>query len=37
MRLEWLLGYPDEPRTVADLRGRGYNFDPRRLREQVAR
>jgi uncharacterized protein (UPF0548 family) len=35
MRLEWLLGYPDEPRTVADLRGRGYNFDPRRLRELV--
>jgi len=37
MKPERLLGYPDEPRTVADLRGRGYNFDPRRLRELVAR
>jgi uncharacterized protein (UPF0548 family) len=36
MKLERLLGYRDEPRTVADLRGRGYNFDPRRLRELVA-
>jgi uncharacterized protein (UPF0548 family) len=35
MKPERLLGYPDEPRTVADLRGRGYNFDPRRLRELV--
>jgi uncharacterized protein (UPF0548 family) len=35
MKLERLLGYPGEPRTVADLRGRGYNFDPRRLRELV--
>ncbi len=31
MKLERLLGHPDEPRTVEDLRGRGYNFDPRRL------
>ena len=37
MKPERLLGYPDEPRTVADLRGRGYNFDPRRLCELVAR
>ena len=36
MKLERLLGYHDEPRTVADLRGRGYNFDPRRLRELIA-
>jgi hypothetical protein len=36
MKLERLLGYPGEPRTVEDLRGRGYNFDPRRLRELVA-
>ena len=36
MKLERLLGFPGEPRTVADLRGRGYNFDPRRLRELVA-
>ena len=36
MRLERLLGHPGEPRTVADLRGRGYNFDPRRLRELAA-
>jgi uncharacterized protein (UPF0548 family) len=35
MKLERLLGYPGEPRTVEDLRGRGYNFDPRRLRELV--
>jgi uncharacterized protein (UPF0548 family) len=31
-----LLGFPGEPRTVDDLRGRGYNFDPARLRELVA-
>jgi uncharacterized protein (UPF0548 family) len=36
MKLERLLGYRDEPRTVHDLRGRGYNFDPRRLRELIA-
>jgi uncharacterized protein (UPF0548 family) len=36
MKLERLLGYPGEPRTVEDLRERGYNFDPRRLRELVA-
>jgi uncharacterized protein (UPF0548 family) len=36
MKLERLLGYPGEPRTVEDLLGRGYNFDPRRLRELVA-
>jgi uncharacterized protein (UPF0548 family) len=36
MKLERLFGYPGEPRTVADLRDRGYNFDPRRLRELVA-
>jgi uncharacterized protein (UPF0548 family) len=36
MKLERLLGYRDEPSTVADLRGRGYNFDPRRLRELSA-
>jgi uncharacterized protein (UPF0548 family) len=36
MKLERLLGYRDEPRTVQDLRGRGYNFDPRRLRELIA-
>jgi hypothetical protein len=36
MKLERLLGWPSEPRTVADLEGRGYNFDPRRLRELVA-
>jgi uncharacterized protein (UPF0548 family) len=35
MKLERLLGFPDEPRTVEDLRGRGYNFDPARLRELV--
>jgi uncharacterized protein (UPF0548 family) len=34
--LERLLGYPGEPSTVADLRGRGYNFDPGRLREIAA-
>jgi uncharacterized protein (UPF0548 family) len=37
MKLERLLGFPGEPRTVEDLRGRGYNFDPARLREIVAR
>ena len=36
MKLERLLGFPDEPRTVEDLRGRGYNFDPARLGEIVA-
>jgi uncharacterized protein (UPF0548 family) len=36
MKLERLLGFPDEPRTVEDLRGRGYNFDPARLRAIVA-
>jgi len=36
MKLERLLGFPGEPRTVEDLRGRGYNFDPRRLRELIA-
>ena len=36
MKLERLLGYPGEPRTVEDLHGRGYNFDPARLRELVA-
>jgi uncharacterized protein (UPF0548 family) len=35
VKLERLLGYADEPRTVEDLHGRGYNFDPRRLRELV--
>ena len=36
MKLERLLGFPGEPRTVEDLRGRGYNFDPARLQEIVA-
>jgi uncharacterized protein (UPF0548 family) len=36
MKPERLLGYPGEPRTVADLHARGYNFDPRRLHELVA-
>jgi uncharacterized protein (UPF0548 family) len=36
MKLERLLGYPGEPRTVEDLRDRGYNFDPARLRELAA-
>jgi uncharacterized protein (UPF0548 family) len=36
MRLEWLFGFPGEPRTVEDLHDRGYNFDPARLRELVA-
>jgi uncharacterized protein (UPF0548 family) len=36
VKLERLLGYPGEPRTVEDLHHRGYNFDPRRLRELVA-
>jgi len=36
MKLERLLGYAGEPRTVEDLRSRGYNFDPRRLRELAA-
>jgi uncharacterized protein (UPF0548 family) len=36
MKLERLLGYPGEPRTVDDLRGRGWNFDPARLPELAA-
>jgi uncharacterized protein (UPF0548 family) len=36
MKLERLLGYPGEPRTVEDLRGRSYNFEPARLRELIA-
>jgi uncharacterized protein (UPF0548 family) len=36
MKLERLLGYPGEPRSVDDLHGRDYNFDPSRLRELVA-
>jgi uncharacterized protein (UPF0548 family) len=36
MKLERLLGYADEPRTVDDLRDRGYNFDPARLADLVA-
>jgi len=36
MKLERLLGYPTEPRTVDDLRDRGWNFDPHRLPELVA-
>jgi uncharacterized protein (UPF0548 family) len=36
MKLERLLGYPGEPRTVDDLHGRGYNFDPARLHEIAA-
>jgi uncharacterized protein (UPF0548 family) len=36
MKLERLLGYPGEPCTVEDLRTRGYNFDPARLRELIA-
>ena len=36
MKLEWLLGYPGEPRRVEDLHGRDYNFDSSRLRELVA-
>jgi len=36
MKLERLLGFAGEPRTVADLRDRGYNFDAARLRELVA-
>ena len=35
MKLERLLGWPSEPHTVEDLHGRGYNFDPRRLRELI--
>ncbi len=31
MKLERLLGFPGEPRTVEDLHDRGYNFDPGRL------
>jgi uncharacterized protein (UPF0548 family) len=36
VKLERLLGVPGEPRTVEDLHGRGYNFDPARLPEFVA-
>jgi uncharacterized protein (UPF0548 family) len=36
MKLERLLGYSGEPRTVDDLRDRGFNFDPARLAELVA-
>ena len=36
MKLERLLGFPGEPRSGEDLRGREYNFDPRRLRELIA-
>jgi uncharacterized protein (UPF0548 family) len=36
MKLERLLGFRGEPRTVEDLRGRDYNFDPGRLRELIA-
>jgi uncharacterized protein (UPF0548 family) len=36
MKLERLLGFPGEPSSVEDLRGRGYNFDPARLSELVA-
>jgi hypothetical protein len=36
VKLERLLGYRGEPRTVADLHDRGYNFDPGRLRELIA-
>jgi uncharacterized protein (UPF0548 family) len=36
MKLERLLGFRGEPRTVEDLHGRDYNFDPSRLRELIA-
>ena len=36
MKLERLLGYPTEPRTLDDLRDRDWNFDPHRLPELVA-
>jgi uncharacterized protein (UPF0548 family) len=36
VKLERLLGYPGEPRTLEDLRARGYNFDPARLGELTA-
>ena len=36
MKLESLLAYPGEPRTVADLHGRVYNFVPARLPEVSA-
>jgi uncharacterized protein (UPF0548 family) len=36
MKLERLLAYRGEPRTVEDLHGRGYNFDPARLDELAA-
>jgi uncharacterized protein (UPF0548 family) len=37
MKLERLLGFPGEPRTVEDLRGRDWNFDPARLHALMAR
>jgi uncharacterized protein (UPF0548 family) len=37
VRLAGLLSYPGEPRTVADLHDRGYNFDPTALEDHVAR
>jgi uncharacterized protein (UPF0548 family) len=36
MKLERLLGFPGEPRTVADLHGRAPNFDPSRVEELAA-
>jgi uncharacterized protein (UPF0548 family) len=36
MKLERLLGFPGEPRTLEDLVGRDWNFDPNRLPELVA-
>jgi uncharacterized protein (UPF0548 family) len=36
MKLERLLGYRGEPRSVEELRGRDFNFDPSRLRELIA-
>jgi uncharacterized protein (UPF0548 family) len=36
MKLERLLGFPGEARTVEDLHGRGYNFDPARLSDLAA-
>ena len=36
MKLERLLGFPGEPRTVEDLHDRGYNFDPGRLAALMA-
>jgi uncharacterized protein (UPF0548 family) len=37
MKLERLLGFPGEPRTVEDLHGRDWNFDPARLPTLMAR